>query len=70
MVDDETRDVRKLGHDLRNHLFAIQLGLQALELQEGLGRFAELIGKIRGEVTAAEKVADALQGMEPHSPKT
>lgn len=69
MVENGTVDVRQLVHDLRNHLFVITLGLQALELEKKPERFAELLGKIRVEVTAAEKIADALQDVGPESPK-
>jgi hypothetical protein len=47
----------------------ITLGLQALELEGKPERLAELLRKIRKEVTAAEKIADALQGVEPDSPE-
>jgi hypothetical protein len=69
MFEDGTRDVRQLVHDLRNHLFVITLGLQALELEGKPERLAELLRKIRKEVTAAENIADALQGVEPDSPE-
>lgn len=63
----DPRNVRQLGHDLRNHLFVISLGLQTLELEGDPRRLAELLRKLHDEVTAAEKIADALQGIEPDS---
>ena len=69
MVENGTRDVRQLVHDLRNHLFVLTLGLQALELESRPDRVTELLGKLRMELSAAEKIADALQDVEPDSPK-
>lgn len=69
MADDGTGNIRQLAHDLRNHLFVITLGLQALELERKPEQVAALLSQIRGEVAAAEKVADALQGVEADSPE-
>ena len=69
MVENGTRDVRQLVHDLRNHLFVITLGIQALEIESRPDQVRELLGKLSSEVTAAEKIADALQDVELDSPK-
>jgi hypothetical protein len=67
MGEDLTTDVRQLAHDLRNHLFLIALNLQALERDPDPERLAVIVGQIRAELAAGEKIASALEDAAPDS---
>jgi hypothetical protein len=69
MVRGRKADSRRLAHDLRNHLFTIDLSLQSLEEDPTPERLAETLRQIRTELAAAEKIAGDLQGAEPGSPE-
>jgi hypothetical protein len=69
MAQEDKADFRQLGHDLRNHLFTIGMGLQTLEVDGRPERLAEILGKIRTELAAAERIADAIQEAAPDLPE-
>ena len=69
MLEDGKADLRQLSHDLRNHLFAIDLGLQVLEMDRMPEPLVEVLGKIRAELAAAGKIASALSDAGPNSPE-
>jgi hypothetical protein len=56
-------DLRKLAHQLRNHLFTISLAVKSLELaREEPERFAHVLERIRsGPLSGIEEIARSLE---------
>lgn len=64
MPDDTKADVRQLTHKLRNHLFTISLGVQALELTPNdPERLSALLEQMREELAGIDQIADALDSV-------
>ena len=68
-IADEQRtlqepDLRRLAHELRNHLFTISLAVKSLELaREEPERFAMVLERIRsGPLNGIEEIARSLEG--------
>jgi hypothetical protein len=65
---DETNPTRaqlkKLAHDLRNHIFVLDMGLSSLEFRgEGGDEVAKLMSPLRTELKGLAQIADALDAL-------